>query len=157
MRKRQSICRVAFAGSPRKTTTRPNRINRVNNTKPLAAAMIPPNPEIHDYVMSESDDRFIALRQQHPALDEAIGELNFSEIRDGNTPNTYSVVLLLPSLMQCIGVKKYADLIIKAHQTIDSSVLESIQIVYLMPNYRHNGYSEQLFFSHTFGANHDHS
>jgi hypothetical protein len=35
----------------------------------------------------------------------------------------------------CRG-EKVCDLIIKAHQTIPSSVLESFQIIYLMPTFR---------------------
>jgi hypothetical protein len=113
--------------------------------------MIPSNQnELHDLVMAASDDIFIALREQFAALDEAIGSCNFAEIRDGNAPNTFSVVLLLETLTQCMEVREYADLIIKAHQIIDSSVLESFQIIYQMPAFRSRTYSEQLFFIHNF-------
>ncbi len=78
--------------------------------------MMPPNPEIHDYLMSESDDHFIALREQYPALDEVIGEENFTEVREGSNPNAYSVVLLLDAFTKYIEVKKYSDYIIDAHK-----------------------------------------
>lgn len=110
--------------------------------------MIP--SEIHDYVMTQSDDCFIALREQHPVLDEVIGYENFTELRDGITPNTYSVVLLLPTLKQCIEVKNYSNLIIEAHKLIPSSVLESFQIIYRMPNFKGSNCTEQVCFTHNF-------
>jgi hypothetical protein len=113
--------------------------------------MTPTSPEeIHDFVMIKSDEIFDQLREQYPELDKAIGAENFTELHDGNTPNSYRVVLLLGSLSQCLEVKTYLDLIINAHKSIDSRILESFEIIYLIPNSTGNGYSENTFFIHNF-------
>lgn len=107
--------------------------------------------EIHDRLLDASDEVICALRKQYPLLHQALGgDEIFHEVRETNIQNAYSIVFLAESLRNCIIIKNHSNLIIKALQIIPSGVLESFQIIYLMPNFRGSGYTEQLTFIHNF-------
>jgi hypothetical protein len=109
--------------------------------------------DTYDHLLDASDEAIGRLRRDYLLLDAAIGSENFHELRDGTSPNTYNVALIIPSLKGCQDIKNYADLIIQALKGIGSSALESFSVVFPVFNETTGDYEEQVHFTHNFQEN----
>lgn len=104
----------------------------------------------YDGLLDASDEVIGILRGEYPALDLAIGNENFHELRDGTSLDTYSITLIIPSLKGCLAVKDYAEIIISALKDIGSTALQSFSIICPVFDESLGDYEEQVYFSYTF-------